>query len=495
MLILSEISKRFENTVALDRVSLEARPGQVHALVGQNGSGKSTLMKILAGVFPPDHGEIQLDGRVVRMTDVARAEQFGVGIVYQELSLFPHLSVAANVMMGHEVVRGRIIDRAATRRAAEEVLRRLGVRGIPVDAPVRALTAAQQQLVEIAKCLAKRPRIVIFDEPTASLTAAESRLLFDVIRQLRRDDLIVLYISHHLEEIYELADRVTVLRDGTVAYSGPVSDVDHVTLVQHMVGRRIEQFYPRRAGAPQAAVLLEADAIRGPGLDTVSLTVHAGEILGIGGPVGSGQTALAEVLTGVRPATHGEIRLKGRTVRLRDVADAIAAGIAYVPEDRRTEGLALNLSMRTNLALPLLIHRRAMANGVGFVRRREEQGHAALLRTRLKIKGDVDRPVATLSGGNQQKVAVARWVGVDADVYVLNDPTKGIDVSSKVDIYEAINQLADAGKGVVLVSSYNPELLNLCDRILVMYRGRVVREFMARDTTEEQLLLATASAQ
>lgn len=495
MLILSEISKRFDNTVALDRVSLEARPGEVHALVGQNGSGKSTLMKILAGVFPPDHGEIRLDGRVVQMTDVARAEHLGVGIVYQELSLFPHLSVAANVMMAHEVTRGGIIDRAATRQAAADVLARLGVRGLSVDVPVRDLTAAQQQLVEIAKCLAKRPRIVIFDEPTASLTAAEARLLFDVIRQLRRQDLIVLYISHHLEEIYELADRVTVLRDGTVAYSGPVAEVDHVTLVQHMVGRRIEQFYPRRAGAAQSRVLLEAEGVAARGLEPTTLAVRAGEILGIGGPVGAGQTALAEVLTGVRPATRGRIRIKGRDVRLRDVADAIAAGIAYVPEDRRTEGLALNLSMRTNLALPLMIHRRTLADALGFVRRAEEGRHAAYLRERLKVKGELGRPVATLSGGNQQKVAVARWVGLDADVYVLNDPTKGIDVSSKVDIYEAVNRLADAGKAVVLVSSYNPELLNLCDRILVMYRGRIVREFVARDTTEEQLLLATSAAQ
>jgi ABC-type sugar transport system ATPase subunit len=410
--------------------------------------------------------------------------------VFQELSLFPHLSVPGNIMIGREVLRGVAIDGKATRHEAQQVLEHLGVRDIPTRVPVGQLSTAEQQIVEIAKCLAKKPRVIIFDEPTASLTAKETQALFRVIKQLKAQHLTILFISHHLEEIYEIAETVTVLRDGAVAYAGPVNDLNPSDIVQYMVGRRLQQFYPPRRGEPGPEVVLELDQATARGVPPVSLVVHSGEILGIGGPIGSGQTPLAELIAGVRRMTRGVLRVRGEELSARDIHQAIAAGIVYVPEDRRTEGLLLNMSMRANMSLPMLINQLTLSRPLGFVRRDLEQQQAERYQSELKIKGILAGPVATLSGGNQQKVAVARWLSMDADIYVFNDPTKGIDVGSKVDIYEVVNQLADAGKAVILISSYNPELLGMCDRIAMMFRGNIVREFAGQEATEEDLLLS-----
>lgn len=494
---LSQITKRFDSTVALNRVSLKAYQGEVHGLIGQNGSGKSTLMKILAGVYAPDEGKVLINDREVDVSSVERAESLGIGIVFQELSLFSLLSVSANIMIGREPRNGPLIDRKRTGAAAAAVLGELGIGHIPLDEPVGQLTTAEQQLIEIAKCLVKRPSVIIFDEPTAALTVSETQALFRVVSNLKKQNLTILFISHHLEEIFEIGDRVSVLRDGEVVYSDTVDNTSETELVQHMVGRKIDQFYPVRTGVIRDKVVLELDQVRADGLQSTTLSIKAGEIVGIGGPIGSGQSRLAETIAGIRPLKGGILRVNGKPARLRGPSDAIAAGIAYVPEDRRTEGLLLNLSIRANVTLPLLTTRDGeLADVFGFIRRAREVRHTSHYRDRLKIKtGSVNAVVSTLSGGTQQKVAVARWLGMDASVYVFNDPTKGIDVGSKVDIYEVINQLADEGKAVILVSSYNPELLGMCSRIVVMFKGRIVKEFAADAATEEQLLLSASATE
>jgi len=479
-------------------VSLKAYEGEVHALMGQNGSGKSTLMKILAGVCAPDEGKIVLNGSEVDVSSVGRAESLGIGIVFQELSLFPLLSGAANIMIGREARKGVLIDRRETDRAAAAMLTELGIGSIRLDKPIGQLTTAEQQLIEIAKCLAKRPSVIIFDEPTAALTLSETQGLFRVIRSLKKQNLTILFISHHLEEIFDIGDRVSVLRDGEVVYSDAVSSTNEVELVQHMVGRKIKQFYPLRQGTTQERIVLELVGVRTDGIEPTSLSIKAGEIVGIGGPIGSGQTNLVEAIAGIRPIKDGNLLISGVSKRLRSPSEAMEAGVAYVPEDRRTEGLLLNLSVLANVTLPMLTRRHGsgLTDKFGFIRKSEEIRHTTHYRDRLQIKASsVNDTVSTLSGGTQQKVAVARWLGIEASIYVFNDPTKGIDVGSKVDIYKVINQLADEGKVVILVSSYNPELLGMCSRILIMSRGSIIRQFETSEATEEKLLLATSQTE
>lgn len=494
MLHLNGISKRFGHTVALDQVSLKADNGAVHALVGENGSGKSTLMKILAGVYQPDQGEILIDGERITLAGPRDAERYGIGIVYQELSLLPHLSGYTNILIGREPLRGPLVDQRAARRMCETIMADLGFTSIDLSAPVGSLATAEQQLIEIAKCFAKRPRIFILDEPTASLTLQETERLFTVIRRLKAQGILILYISHHLEEIFQIADQITVLRDGMVVLSDDLGNVNESMIVDAMIGRRLQQYYPPREGKPTHDVVLELREVRGDRVGPISLTLHRGEILGIGGGVGAGQTPLAEMIAGVRPIRSGSLLLDGQPLRLRNISEAVAHGLAYVPEDRRTEGLFLNLSLKTNLSLPLLaVSQSRLVGKLGIIRRAQELEYAQAARERLRIKAErVEATTVSMSGGNQQKAAIARWVGLDAKALILNDPTKGIDVGSKADIYEIIHHLADEGVAVIMISSYNPELIGICDRILVLYKGRIAREFSGKEATEEALLRASS---
>lgn len=490
---IRNISKSFGSTQALQDVSLTCPPGRVHAIVGENGSGKSTLMKILAGVHRADNGSILIDNVPCTIQSTEDAERHGIGIVYQELSLFPHLSGYANIMIGREPKRGVFIDQSAIRRQCQAIIEELGFGWMNLNIPVRHLSSAEQQIIEVAKSLAKNPQILILDEPTAALTIKETDLLFQVIARLRQQGLTILFISHHLEEVFHIADDVTVLRDGQVVLSEPVARVTQGDIIHAMIGRQLEEFYPPRRKSPGPA-RLELREVMGARVGPINLTLREGEILGIGGVIGSGQTELVEMIAGVRPLTRGTMWLNGSMVSWRSIDHAIRAGIRYVPEDRKTEGLLLNMSVRSNLTLPLLsTQSRQMVRAAGFIRFAQEDRYSHEMRRLMNIKTEHLRtPVAALSGGNQQKVAVARWTDIPGRILILNDPTKGIDVGSKVDIYKAINRLADQGQSVVLVSSYNPELIGMCDRIVMMSHGRIVKEIEKADASEEALLAASS---
>lgn len=494
MLVLKDVWKQFGGTIALKGVNLEAQNGTIHAIVGQNGSGKSTLMKILAGVYTPDKGEILLDNQKLVFSNPRDAEQHSIGIVYQELSLFPHLSGYTNIMIAHEPLKGAIIDRDEVHKACQAIMADLGYANLNLNQQIKHLRMAEQQLIEIAKVLVKHPRIFILDEPTAALTIQETKKLFEVLQRLKSQGIITLFISHHLEEIFQIADQVTVMRDGSVILSDSIKNLNETKVVSAMIGRQLENFYPTRHGSPSQEVLLEARDIVGKGAGPISLELHKGEILGIGGGVGAGQTPLANMLAGVEPIQSGTLLLQGQPVHFKGIRDAIAHGVSLVPEDRRTEGLFLNLSLKTNLSLPLLSTGYQDIVKFGFVRRAKELAYAQDMERKLSIKiANVSALTSSMSGGNQQKAAIARWVGLNTQVLILNDPTKGIDIGARSDIYEVLNRLADTGIGIIMISSQNPELLSMCGRIIVLYRGEIASEFQKSEATED-LLVRAASA-
>ncbi|MCL6444021.1 MAG: sugar ABC transporter ATP-binding protein [Alicyclobacillus sp.] len=489
MLELRGISKAFAGTKVLDNVSFVAYPGEVHALVGQNGAGKSTLMKILSGAYTADKGLILIDGREVAISNPRDSEKAGIGIVYQELSLFPHLTVAQNILFGMEPSSrlGFLDDRRAAREAELE-LKRLGVKINP-RARVDRLNVSQQQICEIAKVIHRRPRIIILDEPTASLTLSETQALFQVIKAMKEDGFTIIFISHHMEEIFEIADRCTVLRDGKVVYTGLVSGLDERRLAELMVGHAIGDFYPERLNQPRQEVALKLVNFGGRSVGPVSLEVRYGEILGISGLVGSGRSELLRMIFGADRSEYGEMYIDGQRVRIRSPRNAIRYGLALVTEDRRVDGLNLQLSVKFNLNLPRLL----LGSGrsfAGIVNDHTERCVAEQMCEVTKVRcASINQRVWTLSGGNQQKVAIAKWIPTNARIFLLDEPTKGIDVVSKSEIYRTINRLADEGNAVIVVSSYNPELIGLCDRIVTMAHGKITREF-TKGVSEADLLLA-----
>ncbi|RIV26193.1 sugar ABC transporter ATP-binding protein [Alicyclobacillaceae bacterium I2511] len=490
VLELQHITKSFFGNKALDDVTFTAYPGEIHALVGQNGAGKSTLMKILSGAYTADSGKVFVDDKEVLISSPKDAEGIGISIVYQELSLFPHLSVAANIVIGEEpVLKTGLLDEKSAYTTAKQVLERLGV-DINPKRRVSNLNVSQQQICEIAKAISKNPRIVILDEPTASLTKAETDSLFAVMRAMRDGGLTLIFISHHIEEVFAIADRCTVLRDGRVAYTGEVSGLDERQIVDMMVGHSIEEFYPVRMNNPSASTALEIRNFGRPGIGPVSLKVQYGEILGIAGLIGSGRSELVRMIFGADKYTNGEILLNGESLRIRNTADAIRAGIALVTEDRRIDGLNLSMPIRFNISLPNIIGGRETVLRHQFVRRKFEANLVLKIAEAVKLKyGSIDHRVVSLSGGNQQKVAIGKWISTGAKIFIFDEPTKGIDVASKAEIYRVINELADSGAAVIVISSYNPELIGICNRIFVMSRGNIIKKFDS-SVSENDLLLA-----
>ena len=487
-----DISKSFAGLRALNGASFDLRPGEVHALIGENGAGKSTFIKIVTGAEQPDAGTIAIDGRVVPHLDPHASRDLGIAAIYQQPSLFPHLSVAENVAMGLE--RGtlwRRIDRDARRRRAAELLERLGA-SIDPSAPVAALTMPEQQVVEIAKALGADARIVIMDEPTASLSEREVERLFGVIARLREHGVGIIYISHRLEEIAAIAHRVTVLRDGETIATRAASEVTRADLIRMMVGRELAAVFPKRDVAA-GDLALEARGLtnRRSGVHDVSFSVRRGEILGIAGLVGSGRTQVAETVFGLTPADAGEIRVNGRSVRIQSPADAIALGIGYVPEDRRQHGVVLEMSIAANASLANLpgVSRR------GLIDRTAEDANAGRYVERFRIKApSVDAEVGSLSGGNQQKVALARWLSIRPAVLILDEPTQGVDVGSKAEIHALMQDLAAEGMAVIMISSELPEILGMSDRIAVMHAGTIRRVF-PRGAADAASILAVALGQ
>jgi ABC-type sugar transport system ATPase subunit len=492
MIGVRDLTVQFGAVRALDGVSLDIAPGEVHALAGENGSGKSTLLKVLGGVQRPTSGQVQLDGTAIQLAGVHHAQERGIGMVFQELSLFPHLSGYANIAIGREKTRFGLLDTRDAKRQARAAMERFGLTDIDLSAPVAALPIAEQQMIEVAKCLGRSPKVVLFDEPTASLTRREAAPLLALLRRLRDDGYTVVFVSHYLEEVFEVADRVTVLRDGKITLSAPIPDVTRDGVIGAMLGRDLTEFYPRRENKPSSEPFLTLSGVSTDGLEPTSLDIKRGEILGVVGTIGSGSRQLAEVIGGVRPAKTGHLTVAGEQSRLRSPADALRRGIAYVPEDRRSEAVLQQLSIGTNITLPLLYARKSPLVRAGFIRTGREKSMAASAIKQAGVRTpDSRRPVSLLSGGNQQKVVLGRWFLRDVDCLVLNNPTQGIDVGSKEEVYRHVNDLADAGRAVVLVSSYYPEVLGLADRVVALYEGQVAGVFDRGTVTEEQLVELT----
>lgn len=490
LLEMRGIAKAFPGVQALSDVSFTLYAGEIHALVGENGAGKSTLMNILTGAVPKDAGTILLRGQPVEITDPRRAIELGIAIIHQELTLIPHLTVAQNIYLGREP-RGRVpgtVDWAALNRQAGELLARLGLDLRPTT-PVAELSIAQRQMVEVAKALSLNADIIAMDEPTSALSEREVETLFGFIRQLRRQGVGLIYISHRIAEVFALADRVTVLRDGRHVGTAPVQAVDEAQIINWMVGRTLNELYPKTS-RPQPEVVLKVEGLRrANSLHDISFELHRGEILGLAGLVGAGRTDVVRALFGIDPVDGGRIWLEGRPVRITSPQEAIRLGIGLVPEDRKAQGLFLGMAVRQNITLTRL---RDLSR-VGVIDRRRQDGLARQYVEELRIRTpNLSQRLRTLSGGNQQKVVIARWLTLNPKVLLLDEPTRGIDVGAKVEIYALMSELAARGVGIVMISSELPEILGVCDRILVMRGGRVVGEFDRAEATQDAIMtLAT----
>jgi len=472
LLQLANVTKSFDAARALNGVSFDLNGGEIHALLGENGAGKSTLIKIITGAHRPDSGTIRVDGQEVHNLTPAAARRLGITCIYQQPALFPDLTVAENIGMRLEPARSfRRVNWSARRARAEALLRRIGA-DISPDREAGELSMPEQQLVEIACAIGTGAKIVIMDEPTASLTQKEQLVLFAVARELRASGVGVIYISHRLEEIFALADRVTVLRDGESVASSRADDLNETQLIKLMVGREILNIFPEREEAMGPVALSIRDvSCAAAGISRVNLDVRAGEIVGLAGLVGAGRTELARILFGVTPADAGEIVLNGKSVLIRSPEDAINYGIAYVPEDRRRHGVVLEMPIAANITMAS--HREIFPRGwMSF--RREREVAANYIRD-LSIKtSSPEAPAASLSGGNQQKVSVARWLATNPKVLILDEPTQGVDVGAKSEIHKIIRQLAARGLAVLMISSDLPEILGMSDRIAVMRNGTIV---------------------
>ncbi len=489
LLAMRGILKRFPGVLALAGVDLEVRAGEVHCLLGQNGAGKSTLIKILSGSYQPDGGEIHWDGRPVALPTPIAAIRLGISTIYQELDLVADLSVTENIFLGHELSTAGFTARRRAARRAAELLNRLGHGHIPVDRLVGDLAPAAQQIVSLARALSHDTRLLILDEPSAVLDQEEVRNLFRVVRDLVAEGVAVVYISHRLEEIRQIGDRITVLKDGvSVGTDLAVRDTPTRELIRLMTGRSIEYAFPARPERPAFAgePVLEVDALESAGLFApVSFSVHAGEIVGFAGLVGAGRSEILETVYGARRATAGTVRVAGRRMPNGSVADRVAAGVGLSPEERKSQGLLLDEAVYRNITVSSL---RRFARA-GFLDNAAERAAAEKLTTALEVRpAGVGRAVRTLSGGNQQKVLLARWLLRECRVLLLDEPTRGVDVGARTEIYALIRTLADSGVAVVVVSSEVEEVLGLADRVLVVREGVVVHEGPAAAIDESRVL-------
>ncbi|MEU7784446.1 sugar ABC transporter ATP-binding protein [Amycolatopsis sp. NPDC049159] len=481
------VTKSFGAVAAVAGVSFGLYAGEAHALVGENGAGKSTIVKMLAGVHKPDDGTLLMDGRPVEFGSPADAKAAGIAVIYQEPTLFPDLSVAENIVMGRHPRAGfGRIDRAAIRAEAERLFSRLGVRIDPAR-PARGLSIADQQIVEIAKALSADARVLVMDEPTAALTQIEVERLFTVARTLRQEGAAIMFISHRFEEITELCQRVTIMRDGKHVSTDPLDDVTVDEMVKRMVGRDLDALFPKQDVEP-GAVVLEVEGLARDGVfRDISFSVRAGEIVAFAGLVGSGRSEVVQAVFGVDERDAGVVKVSGKKLKPHSSRVAMGAGMALVPEDRRQQGLIMDLSIERNVTLP---RSRALSK-LGFLtgasERQEARRWTERLRTKYRRLGD---PVGTLSGGNQQKVVLAKWLAMAPKVLIVDEPTRGIDVGTKAEVHRLMSALAAEGVAIVMVSSELPEVLGMADRVLVMREGRIVAELPRADATEDAVMFA-----
>ncbi len=487
---MRNITKQFPGVRALDGVSLEVMPGEVHALLGENGAGKSTLMKILAGAQPLDTGEILIHGQTVHIDSPQKAMSLGISIIYQEFNLAPSLSVAENIFLGREprsIIPG-MIDFKTLYRNAQEQIDRLRVR-MDVHTPVAQLSVAQQQMVEVAKATSRKSSIIIMDEPSAPLTDHELEALFDLIKRLKNEGVSIIYISHRLEEVFEICDRVTIMRDGRHIYTGEVEGLTRDEIVRYMVGRELTEAIPKET-APIGQPALTVEGITRKGvLHNISFELKHGEIVGLAGLVGSGRTETARAIFGADPIDSGSIKVDGSTVRIRSPRDAIKNGIGLVTEDRKAQGLVLPMPIKQNTTLTNL----PLISRLGFLKMGKERKVAEQYRTSLNIKTpSVEQAVKNLSGGNQQKVVLSKWLYSGSRILIFDEPTRGIDVGAKSEIYKLMNSLAAEGCAILMISSELPEILGMSDRILVMHEGSLAGELSREEATQEKIMhLAT----
>jgi ABC-type sugar transport system ATPase subunit len=493
LLRMTGISKSFPGVQALKDVSLEVYPGECVALMGENGAGKSTLMKVLSGVYAPDAGTIEIGGAPIHLTSPHQAQQLGVSIIYQEFNLFPNLSVEENIFIGREPGRVGMVDRRTLRNWTRQLLARIGVKLDP-GAPVSDLSVAQQQMVEIAKALSYNAQIVIMDEPTSALTDNEVSALFRIIRQLREQNLGVIFISHRVEEVVEICDRITVLRDGHNAGEIVTRDATPSRIVQMMVGRPLSDLFQKEAREAAGAPVLEVEGLSrarsksdtsSTSIHDISFSIRAGEIVGLAGLVGSGRTELARSIFGADQIDRGTIKVNGKAASIKHPLDAIELGIGLVPEDRKQQALVLPLPVRENISLANL----GSLTSAGFIRRGAERSVAQRFIDVLQIRTPgMEQTVINLSGGNQQKVVLAKWLSLNPKLLIVDEPTRGIDVGAKAEVHAIVDGLARAGIAIVLISSDLPEVLAMSDRVLVMREGRQVGLFARGEATEERVI-------
>ncbi|MDR2908893.1 MAG: sugar ABC transporter ATP-binding protein [Oscillospiraceae bacterium] len=483
---LKDIHKSFSGVRALKGVSFAAKPGEIHALVGENGAGKSTLMKILAGALTADKGTIEVDGQPRHIASPRDSRELGISTIYQEFVLAPHLTVAENIYIDRLTKKNRpIIDWRQLRKDSEKLLSELGFLQISPDARVCDLSVAYQQVVEICKSLSRDVRVLVLDEPSAVLTFNEIEVLFDLLRQLKAMGIAIIYISHRLDEIFALCDRITVMKDGEFVAEHLVNEIDKRRLVNEMVGRELSTLFPER-NAKIGEVILEAKDLRaGKAVQDVSFKVHRGEVLGFSGLVGAGRTETMRAIFGADRLEGGSVVYKGKSVAFKSPYSAVRAGIGYLSEDRKKEGVLLTRSICENTTITSF----KKVSKLGVISHKKDKSFASVILKRLAAKySGVDDTVSMLSGGNQQKVSLAKWLMADCEVIILDEPTRGVDVGAKTEIYKNINDLAESGLAVIIVSSEIEEIVNICDRVVVMRQGKTVGEVRKEDMSDKGIL-------
>lgn len=487
ILRMTNISKSFAGVHALRGVQLELHPGEVHALLGENGAGKSTLVKVITGVHQPDTGEIYLNEQPVHLADPREAALYGIAAIYQELSIFPDLDIAENIFVGRRpVAAGGVVDWRKMYREAELLMGSLGVH-LDLKTKARYLSIAQQQMVEIARALSVKARILIMDEPTSALTLSEVADLFRIVRRLREDGTAILFISHRLEELFEIADRVTVLRDGTYIDTRSMDGVTQDELIRMMVGRMVTELFPKKVVAAGEVVLRVKNLTRKGLFEDVSFELCKGEILGMAGLVGAGRTDVSRAIFGVEPATGGTIEIEGKVVQINSPDQAMDYGLALVPEDRQHHGLVLPMDIIDNITLPMLPRFARQ----GWLDSKKAQYSAYEAARQMEVKAHtVWQKVKELSGGNQQKVVLAKWLATKPRILILDEPTRGIDIGTKAAVHSLMGELASQGIAILMISSELPEVLGMSDRILVMHEGRVTGLFNRSEATQEKIMLA-----
>lgn len=483
---LLNITKRFGGVTALNDVTFRVKPGEIHALVGENGAGKSTLMKILSGAYQKDEGQIKIDGKPVKISTPKEGKALGIATIYQEFMLAPHLTVAENIFIDHLAQGRHFINWARLKKDAAQVLEKLGFQEIDPGKRVSELSVAYQQVVEICKNLTRDAKVLVLDEPTAVLTFTEIKKLFELIRLLKSQGVSIIYISHRLEEIFELCDKITVLKDGTFVQEVNTNEIDKQSLINSMVGRDMTTLFPHREAKIGDVVLKVSGLNRGKIVKNVSFEVREGEVLGISGLVGAGRTETMRAIFGADKRDSGQVIFLGKEVHFKSPKQAVKSGLGLLPEDRKREGVLLKQSIRVNTTLSAL---KSVKRGMGIINKTKDKKTTERILAQLATKyGSMEDPVSSLSGGNQQKVALAKWLAADCKCIILDEPTRGVDVGAKVEIYKNINDLAAQGVAIIMISSEMTEIIGMCDRTLVMRQGVIAGELNKNELTEEHLI-------